>query len=156
MGGHSELSTHSGAKGSSTSGTIFRHCICGLPVYPMGQVQEDSWNLDLQMAFAPQGSTLQESLQVPSTHFSGSPHSLSEVQNGEGVTLGLQSPFGPMNESSGHMQMTVLIGELFITLQVCVRWHGLFTRQGFWQLLSIQARPWLQSSSTLHSSTTGS
>jgi len=103
---------------------LFKHCTCGLPVYPMGHVQLDACSRDLQMAFAPQGSTLHASLQVPSTHLSGSLQSLSTTQEATGVTLGLHSPLGPMNESSGHMQMTVLIGELFSTLQVCVGWQG--------------------------------
>ena len=65
---------------------LFKHCTCGLPVYPMGHVQLDACSRDLQMAFAPQGSTLHASLQVPSTHLSGSLQSLSTTQEATGVT----------------------------------------------------------------------
>ena len=36
------------------------------------------------------------------------------------IPLGLHSPLGPMNVSSGHVQRTVLMGELFATVHVCV------------------------------------
>jgi len=119
--GHSELSLHSGARIGTLSGTIFKHCTLGFPVYPIGQVQLDACKRDLQIALAPQGSTLHASLQVPSTHFCGSGQSRSIEHDGVGVTLGLHSPFGPINESSGHTQITVLMGELFSTLHVCVK-----------------------------------
>ena len=37
------------------------------------------------------------------------------------IPLGLHSPLGPMNVSSGHVQSTVLMGELFATVHV---WDG--------------------------------
>ena len=57
-----------------------------MPENPMGQEQLDSCRRDLQMALAPQGSTEHASLQVPSTHLSGSGQSLSVMQDGCGVT----------------------------------------------------------------------
>ena len=39
---------------------------------------------------------------------------------GDMLPLGLHSPLGPMNVSSGHVQRTVLMGELFATVHVCV------------------------------------
>ena len=106
-------------------------------MYPIGHEQLEECPLDLQMALAPHGSTLHESRHVPSTHLSGSRQSRSVTQDGVGVTaskhvmgadnvlgacipLGLHSPLGPMNVSSGHVQRTVLMGELFSTRHVCV------------------------------------
>ena len=83
---------------------------------PMGHEQLESCRRDLQMALAPQGSTEHASLQVPSTHLSGSLQSLSVMQEGCGVTkimlscqtgqigeqllpLALHSPLGPMKVS---------------------------------------------------------
>ena len=103
----------------------------------MGHEQLAAWPRDLQMALAPHGSTLHASRHVPSTHLSGSPQSRSVAQEGVGVTtmvlsvhtelqhmrwvpLGLHSPLGPMNVSSGHVQRTVLMGELLATVHVCV------------------------------------
>lgn len=151
--GHSELSRHSGARGSTRSGVIFVHWTLGFPEYPMGQVQLDSCRRDLQMAFTPHGSTWHASRQVPSTHLSGSPHSKSDRHEGLAVTLGLHSPLGPINVSAGHVQMTVLMGLLFWTLQVCVGWQG-WTRQGSWHSESMQAYLGGQSLSTLHSAST--
>lgn len=89
-------------------------------MYPIGQEQLEACSRDLQIALAPQGSTLHASLQVPEIHLSGSPQSLSTLHEATGVTLGRQSPLGPIKESSGQMQMTVLMGLLFSTLQVWV------------------------------------
>lgn len=104
----------------------------------MGHEQLEACSLDLQMALAPQGSTLQASTHVPSTHLSGSEQSLSVTQEGVGVTtkmvggnivlmpltkyspLGLHSPLGPMKVSSGQVQRTVLMGELFSTRHIWV------------------------------------
>ena len=65
---------------------LFKHCTLGFPVYPIGHEQLDACPLDLQIALAPQGSTLQASLHVPSTHLSGSLQSLSVRHDGVGVT----------------------------------------------------------------------
>ena len=65
---------------------LFKHCTLGFPVYPIGQVQLDACKRDLQIALAPQGSTLHASLQVPSTHFCGSGQSRSIEHDGVGVT----------------------------------------------------------------------
>ena len=65
---------------------LFRHCTLGLPVYPIGQVQLDACNLDLQMAFDPQRSTKHASRHDPSKHLCESGQSLSDKQLGLGVT----------------------------------------------------------------------
>ena len=103
----------------------------------MGHEQLEAWPLDLQMALAPHGSTLHASRHVPSSHLSGSRQSRSVTHDAVGVTaskqivmigdwvqvtcipLGLHSPLGPMNVSSGHVQSTVLMGELLATVHVC-------------------------------------
>ena len=81
-------------------------------MYPMGQLQELACWRDLQIAFAPHGSTLHASLQVPCTHLCGSPQSLSVLQAGLGerlkVGLGERLQGAELGvHSGGHLQAAI-------------------------------------------------